>query len=159
MNPLHFACAMGLLPLKRALAWLTWRGSSYRLWCAGRCCFYGNPEFLALCRSAMECISLMDPVLHAFLEQEKLRFWFEPSGQAIFPRYFGISNEYIAWRESGVIACICYTHFAANLGHDRGPWWRLTTKPAVVRRNLHLAVRAWLEQHGFPCELVACFDV
>ncbi len=153
-----FILAEALLPVGRVLIRLRCRAAGYGRHEEGNCCFLGPPEFLVLCSKAMEQLSKLDWPLHQSLVSQKLRFWYEPHGPAVFAGHFGISEGFVAWREQGVIACALRAHFEARLAHGRPLWSRLRPEPHVVRERINAAVRAWLGEHEFPVELVGCFD-
>ncbi len=106
----------------------------------------------------MEQLSSLDDSLYQDLLTQKLRFWYEPSGLAFFHRHFGIPKSYVAWKEQGVIACVLYAYFEAKLVHGRLLWCAVFAQPSVATRPVYATVRAWLEQHQFPAELVGFFD-
>jgi len=158
VSAFRFVTAKVLLPLSGVLVGLRWRAARYGRWRAGNCCFYGPPDFLAICSKAMEQLSVLDKSVYLSLLPQNFRIWYEPHGPAVFHRHFGISESYVAWREQGVIACVLYAHFEAKLAHGKAMWHMIIAEPRVVRQKIHVAVRAWLEDHRFPAELAGCFD-
>ena len=100
---------------------------------------------------------MLDQSLYRSLLAKKLKFWYEPRRCVLAERHFGISEPYFAWKEQGVITWLVYEHFEVELAFDK-PLWRLCMRDRrVVWHEIHAAVRAWLEKHHFPAELVGCF--
>lgn len=146
------------LPLYARLIRLRCRCAKYGCWEAGTCVFYGPPDFLAVCSSAMERLSTLDRSLYGSLLAKKLTFWYEPQRLAVAERHYGISEAFVLWKEQGVIACLVFEHFEVELAWRR-PLWRLCLMDRhIVWGQIHAAVRSWLEEHHFADELVRCFS-
>jgi hypothetical protein len=148
-------------------AYLPWLSLFFRLrcrhlkygrWQAGNCCFYGPPGFLALCSKAMEQLSTLDESLYQSLLTQRLRFWYEPQLSAVFDGHYGITEAHLAWKESGVIACVLFSHFEVKFVYSGPVWRRAIADPRVVRQRINAAARAWLREHRMAAELVACFS-
>ncbi len=146
-----------LLPVGLALLRLRCRALGYRSAETGHCWFWGPPEFLTLCLKSMQRLSTMDQSLYESLSGQNLTIWYEPNGPAVFLRHFGISENFAAWKEQGIIACIICAHFTERLRLGRRLSQRLFDDPIVIRERIHESVRAWLDQHGFANELIECF--
>lgn len=127
-------------------------------WRAGDCAFYGSNEFIDHCRKAMEMLNLVDPSMYRLVTSERLGFWHEPRGPAVFSRHFGIPDSYLAWGEQGVIACILYAHFRFAWESTAGLRGMLRQHPATVKRGIESSVQQWLREHSFAPELTASFE-
>jgi hypothetical protein len=106
----------------------------------------------------MEQLSILDQSLYWSLLAKKLRFWYEPQGRVLAERHYGISESFVAWKEQGVIACLVYEYFEAELAFDKPLWRQCTRGRWVVHHEIYVAVRGWLEKRRFPAELVGCFS-
>jgi hypothetical protein len=102
-------------------------------------------------------LSQIDPELYAVVAQTRLEFWLEPKGPICTKARCGVSSQFVAWKEHGVIACVVYTHFMTRIGYEK-PIRRLNqSQIRRADRVIHSTVRSWLEEHAFPKELAACF--
>jgi len=158
VSVLKFICRKAVVLIGRMLIKFRCRDAKYGRFQAGNCCFCGPPEFLSLCSNAMDVLSLMDRPLFESVAGQKLKLWYEPQILVFFDGHFGISKNYVLWKEKGVITCIVYAHFEMELRSGLRLWQRLFEDTAVTRQKIHLAVHGWLETHDFPRELVDLFD-
>jgi len=100
----------------------------------------------------------MDQPLHRALLAQHHRFWYEPKGAVLAERHYGIPETFVAWKELGIITCLVYEHFEANLAFDRPLRHLCTMDRHNLRSGIHAAVRKWLEERRFPAELCGSFD-
>src|SRR4051812_25367525 len=92
----------------RAWARVIFNSPGFQEFRIGKCYFFGPPEFLELCRGAMDQLFRLDKALFDSIRRQKLRIWYEPIRKTVFYGLFGIPNTFLAWKEQGVIACIVY---------------------------------------------------
>jgi len=146
-----------MLAVGQALLRRTCIGRKYQQWRIGKCQFWGPPDFVALCRGALDQLSLLDPVLYQSLPDEDLTLWYEPKGPAVFYGHFGITDAFVAWQEKGVLACVVFVHFEAKLAGGKPLWRAFLADPSSARQKIDAAVRNWMAEHSFPAELANCF--
>jgi hypothetical protein len=158
INALKVFRAWLLRPFSAATVPLRCRLGHYAKWCAGRSVFYGPPEFLAVCQTAMKELETTDAALSQSILTRKFRVWYEPAGPAFFYKHFGISEAYFAWRDQGIIACLAYLHFEAQLAHGAKAWGSALRDYPVLEAKVYAAVRGWLHEHQFPQDLALGFN-
>ncbi len=147
-------------PLFRFVVHILLRLMGYSRLRVGTLTFWGSPEFLASCETAVHRLEELDSELHSSLtRQQRLMFYYSPKHleQASSIWYFSINDSYTSWQVDGIIARLVYAaRFAASCRS------RIVTKTERSKvRALHAqvcaATSAWLAARCFPEPLVDCF--
>jgi hypothetical protein len=122
----------------------------------GKLTFWGDSGFLELCELSLERLGTLDPEARRDLTMRRW-VWVVQDLQSVGdapPRIFGISPSYTVWRSDGVIARLVYVAFSISARPPgKGSQEELRERQARVMKSS----RSWLEVHGFPEELAACF--
>jgi hypothetical protein len=128
----------------------------------GSLTFWGSPEFLASCESAVHRLQELDSDLHSILtSRQRLVFHYSPKHlhqmQMTSLWYFSINESCTSWQTDGIIARLVYAARLAASGRPRIVM--KSERPAA--RALHAMVcaqtSAWLAVRSFPEPLVNCF--
>jgi hypothetical protein len=148
-----------ILPMAIAVVRSRARRAKHGNWQAGNCCFYGPPEFLAVCSKATKMLSVLDQPIYQSLLEKRLWFWFENElhKPAWGERGVGISPQWLAWNEQGVISCLIYEQFEVELIYSKPLWRQCLMNWTLISQQVYYRTHAWLKEHDFPCELVDCF--
>lgn len=126
----------------------------------GTLTFWGSPEFLSRCETAVERIAALDSDLHSQMtHRQMLTFYHSPKRLEVAYSlwYFSIDDSYTSWETDGIIARLVY---AAHLATSDSPTVTLKTKrPSgrALHAEANATTGAWLESHSFPKPLVNTF--
>jgi hypothetical protein len=154
-------CLLGqlLFPVECAFWRIRFLLGKYQRLRIQKCYFYGPQEFISIATKAMDMLRDLDRPVYDGLVRGKYVFWDEPVGGVSFESHCGIPRGFSSWKEQGIIVCVIQSYMGTKLARlDRsvlrrnGKEWQAST-----HRRVYSATRAWLEQHGFPNELVNCF--
>jgi len=94
------------VPPGRALIRRRCWAAKYSSFDLGNCSFYGPRDFIALCKNAMEQLSMLDPGLYEAALTQKLMLWYEPENVKNYFCMFGVPDSFVAWKEQGLISCV-----------------------------------------------------
>jgi len=123
----------------------------------GKLSVWGDSGFLDLCKSSIERLRTLDPVLYQALTRCR-RAWVveDPQhvGDGALPWLFTVDSAYVAWQAEGVIARLVYVALCLS-AFSQPP---TSAEEARRYQDVKNKSRSWLETRGFPQELVACYD-
>jgi hypothetical protein len=126
----------------------------------GKLTVWGDSAFLELCKSSIERMQMLDPVLYERLTKRHWVWVYQDTqgatNDAAAPRLFGINSSYLAWHSDGVIARLVYVAFCMAVLSELQ-----TSQPRdqMAHRRVMSNSRSWLETRGFPRELSDCYPV
>ncbi|MDB6064439.1 MAG: hypothetical protein JWR26_647 [Pedosphaera sp.] len=149
--------AFCLFPVGCAIVAFRVQRAKYSRWQIGKCVYHGSEDFLEASSRAVEALSRLDKSLHESLISSHFEFWYEPAGLFLFKRHCGISKEYFAWGESGILVCMLFTYFSTKLLYEGQPALMKSRESSSITRTINDKVRGWLELNSFPPELIRCF--
>lgn len=123
----------------------------------GKLSVWGDSGFLDLCKSSIERLKTLDPVLYQALTRCR-RVWAfqdpQPVGCDAPPWLYCIGSAYVAWQSDGILARLVYVAFSIS-EYPQGPTFdedSWGTQQKVMKNS-----RSWLETRGFPQQLVDCY--
>lgn len=116
----------------------------------GRCSYWGQPQDIRIFQDAVTQLAQLDAHLHQkILNGDALVFWYHKTDlrDERFTMTFSITDNYLAWKQDGIIVRLVYSHFLTeDLGRTVYP--RLDS---LRRHNeLRLKTLKWLWLHNLP---------
>jgi len=154
MKGLRYSMSYVLGPVAWAALSLVSRFGKNRRLRIGKLLILGPPSFVALCKQSVERLHSLDPNLHQYLtEHEKVCISYDPEWLSDIPdwRIFTVPEQYVAWREDGIISRLVYIYFKnvvfLRYSNQEGAEGREKQRSVVAQWKL------WLEAHNFPAVL------
>lgn len=148
-----------LQPIRYVTYWIYARQSKYRRFKSRRAQFWGDLEFEAAARNAVEQLDSLDPDIAAVLHKWPFTIVQYPSRLEVFvtSRLSTVDDNFLRWGSDGILACIIYAVMIVR--HGQRSWSLLgdQTKVDAVFTAAQASTAEWLGTHGMPNELVTSF--
>jgi hypothetical protein len=146
-----------LEPLFRLLSRVFFKLMGYACSRFGTLAFWGAPNFLATCTTALQRLQELDSELHVQLTtKQRLVFYYSPNlEQAYGVWFFSINDSYLSYHADGIIARLVYSSWLAALCPRRGGLSNAASQ--MLHSEVDARTRSWLEMHRFPEPLIDCF--
>ncbi len=125
----------------------------------GKLSILGDEGFLSICNFSVKRLEHLDPMLHRLLTERPVFLLQSPKAAPYVgglgpPWLFSVSPRAVEWKTDGIVARLVYAAFCIS----RFPTGYARAEEAEATHKAVMALsRSWLENRGFPRELVESY--